>query len=875
MWNTTQLTSFFSLCLIIASVPLFGQNASSEATPKDRVVDLANEAYYLGRSGLMMDKKEKLDTAIAICNQNQIEACICSYSFRHLGNIYTRLGDFDRAMRLLNEASRIGKICGNSSMVDRSEHDINIIRKIFGEHSKALSSLRRQLKSQLKVDDQRGQSFTLNSIGESLYEIGQREQALDTFQLAMAMVPEDQGNLRAGILSNFGAIYFDEFTDSENPEALQKAKDYYQQALEEYIAFFGPKSREVGKARVELGQVYDAALEHEQALNLYQEVLTGLLPQFDPSEILDNPEAEDLRAENTLIDVLIAKSELLEQRHVTSNQQQDLEAALDCHLLMMEVEALLRPYYQYESSKLLMQEESHRRREAGIRIAYKLYESSPNTAYVEQALQLAENSKSVILLESLREMAGQSLHAIRKDWSIEERQIRERLPFLKRQAEQLEIAAAENSDLVERLRDVRTEMVDLETRQDELLSQIAGAYPEYFNYKYKKDTITLDRIRDQLLDSRRKGFIEFFVGDQASFAIIVTKREAAFVKLATFSNESEAQLQAFLQSIWNPTTGSIGRFDKYRELGYSLYQSLILPIEEEIDLPRRLIVVTDGLLSYLPFDALLAEASKSSVPGKLPFLFKKYMFSLAYSSSVLFQEHRPKTARSDYLGVAPVFADRPDLYLSNSEDEIRRSLSIFNGSTLLGPEATKAAFRDSASNYRIVHLSTHAVASDNNQLFPWIRFIDTVLYLPELYTWRLNSDLVIVSACEGNQGELRYGEGVMSIARGFSFTGCPSILSTLWSVNDASTADIIVRFNELLAKGYSKEEALHQAKAAFLEQLDRKDQAHPYYWAGLVIVGDTDPIFESQSRNTVWGWLLGMGALVGIIAVARRRFAHD
>jgi CHAT domain-containing protein len=859
------------LFLLFLSVSfLYGQE--NQPTAKDEVVRLATEGYYLMRNGLMMEKKEKLDTAITICQQNQIEACICSYSYRHLGNIYTRLGDFDRAMRLLKEGRRIAEACGNEAYIHDSDNDISVILKIFGEYDKVLNRQRQQLENWPHMEPAEI-GLLLGSLGESLIEIGQYDHALDTLKLAFSHVPKERGDLRFGILKNIGMVGVVQFSSGINDNTLDTARYYFQRAIDEAIEYYGPNSREVGKIRVELANTYVLEKDYTTALEVYQQLFQGILPDFQPENNLSNPSADQFIPENTLLDALNGKAETLENLYAQNQQPTHLEAALECHLLMMEVEGLLRPFYQYESSKLLMQEASHRRREAGIRIAYKLFEANPNTSYIEQALQLAENSKSVILLESLREMAGQSLHAIRKDWSIEERQIRERLPFLNRQAEQLEMAAAENADLVEKLRDVRAEMVELETRQDELLSQIAGAYPEYFNYKYKKDTISISRIRDQLLDSRQKGFIEFFVGDQASFAIIVTKREATFVKLATFSNESEAQLQAFLNSIWDPSTGSIGRFDKYRELGYSLYQALISPIEQKITLPRKLIVVTDGLLSYLPFDALLAEASESSVPGKLPFLFKKYMFSLAYSSSVLFQEHRPKTARSDYLGVAPVFEERPELYLSNSQEEIQRSLALFEGSVLLGPEATKAAFRDSASNYRIVHLSTHAVASDNNQLFPWIRFIDTVLYLPELYTWRLNSDLVIVSACEGNQGELRYGEGVMSIARGFSFTGCPSILSTLWSVNDASTADIIVRFNELLANGYSKEEALHQAKSAFLAQLDRQDQAHPYYWAGLVMVGDTDPIFEAKNQRTVWMWLIGMGALVGIIAAARRRFA--
>ena len=114
-------------------------------------------------------------------------------------------------------------------------------------------------------------------------------------------------------------------------------------------------------------------------------------------------------------------------------------------------------------------------------------------------------------------------------------------------------------------------------------------------------------------------------------------------------------------------------------------------------------------------------------------------------------------------------------------------------------------------------------------------------YAKDIYNLSLNADLVTLSACETGIGELKRGEGIISLARAFAYAGAKSIVTTLWSVNDVRTSELMEHFYKNLYKGMDKDAALWQAKKDFLKA-HKGMSAHPYYWAGFIPIGDMSPI---------------------------------
>ena len=167
--------------------------------------------------------------------------------------------------------------------------------------------------------------------------------------------------------------------------------------------------------------------------------------------------------------------------------------------------------------------------------------------------------------------------------------------------------------------------------------------------------------------------------------------------------------------------------------------------------------------------------------------------------------------------------------------------------------ATKNNFLTSSGDYKILHLATHASSSNN----PAIYFSKDTLKLHELYTHKTNADLVVLSACETNLGEIKKGEGVFSLSRGFFYSGAKSVISSLWNVNDVSTSSIMKDFYTNLDLHQSKSEALNNAKRKYLKE-HSLSEISPYYWASFVLIGDTSPTYPSTSYLF---YLLGFVAL--------------
>jgi hypothetical protein len=155
----------------------------------------------------------------------------------------------------------------------------------------------------------------------------------------------------------------------------------------------------------------------------------------------------------------------------------------------------------------------------------------------------------------------------------------------------------------------------------------------------------------------------------------------------------------------------------------------------------------------------------------------------------------------------------------------------------------------------LFHFSGHAIL-DANELFSYLPLDaqGTNLYAYEFDNWKTNAKLVVLSACETGSGKVAAGEGVLSFARSIIRSGAASVVSTLWPVNDQSTSEIINRFYKNLTFGQTKSMALANAKKDFLRSCPDY-QKHPYYWAGITITGNNNPLIFKSSSKPIWVYL--------------------
>jgi len=245
-------------------------------------------------------------------------------------------------------------------------------------------------------------------------------------------------------------------------------------------------------------------------------------------------------------------------------------------------------------------------------------------------------------------------------------------------------------------------------------------------------------------------------------------------------------------------------------------------------------------------------------------LIRKNTINYAYSANLLYDF---KGSRNDKVNKVLAFApeyktdtinfnnDRLILMpLPGTTKEVDLISRQIKTKTFKGSDATELNFRRYCKDCNILHLAMHAFINDSLPAFSRFAFTqntgdtrenDGWLNTADIYNLDLNCNLTVLSACNTGSGNLKQGEGVMSLARGFIYAGCPAIIMTLWEVEDNAGTLIMSSFYHNLKAGKSKDEALRLSKLEYLENANPRT-AHPHYWLGYVSIGDNSPLFRSN-----------------------------
>jgi CHAT domain-containing protein len=233
-------------------------------------------------------------------------------------------------------------------------------------------------------------------------------------------------------------------------------------------------------------------------------------------------------------------------------------------------------------------------------------------------------------------------------------------------------------------------------------------------------------------------------------------------------------------------------------------------------------------LHYLPFSALAYDSKY--------FGDRVELFTLPSASVLPFIKERKRNAER-LLAVAQ--KEAPGLALLEYADSEAQSIAQLYGTTpLLTPTATKAKFRALAGDYDVLHLAAHGQLDPNAPLFSQIFLAPETgdtgrLNVSEVYDLNLKKvNLVVLSACDTQLGTKSKGDDIVGLSRAFIYAGTPSIIASLWTVEDQVTKELMVSFYTFLRRGMGKAAALQAAQREI-----RKTHPHPYYWAAFILTG--------------------------------------
>ncbi|HKS26552.1 MAG TPA: CHAT domain-containing protein [Pyrinomonadaceae bacterium] len=532
--------------------------------------------------------------------------------------------------------------------------------------------------------------------------------------------------------------------------------------------------------------------------------------------------------------------------------------------------------------------------------------------YAAEAFKITEQSRARSLLDMLGETGTNITEGVPAEL------LKRKQDNLDRQQEiaQVMTGASLSADAEKKSNaELEAELDKLQTEYDSIENQIRAASPRYASLT-QPAPLTLADVQSQVLDDKTV-LLEYSLGAPSSYLWAVTQGGVSLYKLPARASVDQQAIDLRAQlvpaKLRTRLVGADVASGQTRGLGLStapadnaavtafsnasnaLYKTAVEPAAKDIG-DKRILVVADGSLNYVPFEALVS-ASGGADYSALPYLVKTNEIIYAPSASVISvirKQSKPAAGKGMLLVADPVFnssdprakgaaaapatsGDTRGLGLSSAIKDVAGETPAASGAAGAGlPLARLMGTRMEAEqigqivktsggtadtwldlnaneanvstrdlkNYRVVHIATHGLLNAERPQFTGLvlslvgnKAGDGFLRTDEIFNLNLGSPLVMLSACETGLGKEKKGEGVIGLTRAFMYAGAPTVGVSLWSVADRSTADLMTNFYKKMlgGQGMPAGSAMRQAQ---VEMITGKKYAAPFYWAPFVLVGD-------------------------------------
>ena len=803
-----------------------------------------------------------------------------------LGRVHRSLGQTEAALESHARAVQAHHQIGNRRGEATARSNWGSALKSVGQIQEALDNYRQALDLWIELGEIKEQATALNNLGRLYLSVGRVEGARDVFSRSLEISEaHDLSRTLAIALNGLGDVHHRQGATKESIECLERA-------LEIQIRL-GSKRRQaitlnsLGTANLKAGRPEQARRHFEQALKIFH----GLEDLANQAITLLNIGRYHYAINQLEQAVELHRRALPLYRRVGNRSGQastlygearalyamgSLDAALDRIEAALIVVEGLRTEPEGHDVRESYFADKQRYWELCLGILLSLDAERPGSGFAERALEVEERRRSRTLLDLLAEARADIRRDVSTEWLSEESEIRKSLNRLEMQRLDLEDSSDPRAD------EIVVEQRNLAFELEQVRVKIRQQGPGYAELT-ESEPLDIQKTQQLLLDSSTQMLV-YSLGDRKSVLWWVSRRE-----VATFDLPARDQIESLAEELYQLMLRFNGRSRLARRQTAAALSDLVLgPVADRLT-AERLLVITDGALQYLPFAAL--PVPQKSAPNAERYLVEDHEVISLPSASTLsaLRSRRPgsKTRASGLAVIAdPVYDEHDPRFIQDSgrvsksrEDldpnEIHsaarsaaRSMgfSSFQRLPYSGLEAEKllslvpenlrkaalgfdanreAVLAGELQNYRILHFATHGLIHRQQPDLSGLVLSmidesgnprDGFLRLHDVYTLRLNAELVVLSACRTGLGREVRGEGLVGLTRGFMFAGVPRVVVSLWSVSDHSTAELMVRFYErLITQGMSYPQALREAQLSMLREGPWQD---PYHWAGFVFQGD-------------------------------------
>lgn len=827
----------------------------------------------------------------------------------NIGHAYTNSGDPHKASGEFEQALSLWRVTGDRGGEAFALMAVGAGHSFFGRTELARESQRQALHLFRVMGDRHGEAVALNGVARIYEELNELQTALDNYFQALTIFERNNTKEFASVTQYcIGRVY--RWMGQTAP-----ALEHYKRSI--------TLSREFANRRIETYALMDVATLHSSTGDTWQ-----ALRQYKNTLRL-NGEIGDRRGQakalNSIGDIHYSlgdgraalnyyrralplyeaakdssgKASTLYNMGRAARAVGDLEAALSHVESAIKIVELLR--VQIASPALRSSYFASVRKHYGLYIdlLMQLHARRPGEGFAAAAFEASENARARVLLETLAESATNFRQSVTPELLERERFLQQLLSTKALYQSRL----LGSRDTENESEEVAQEIRQLATEYHEVQAQIREQNPRYAQLTQPRP-LRFGEIQQELMDEQTL-LLEYALGDERSYLWAISS-----TSIESFELPKRTTLETAAREVYGTLVArqpSPGETEKdrqariteadgqYRRSALDLSRMLLGPVAAQLR-NKRILIVADGALQYVPFEALPVPLSPqgstseagSSLGDVAPMVLEHEIVNLP-SASALIALRRDQVSHPPASGLVAVLADpvfeqddprvkthgappanalaaSPETaslrealrdggksgsasrlpYTRLEAEEILSLIPMGTGIIATGFDANlTTATSPQLSQYQIVHFATHGIANDkhpelsgiilslvNEQGNPEKGF----LQLHDIYNLNLSATLVVLSACDTGLGKDVNGEGLVGITRGFMYAGSKSVLASLWKVDDRATAELMGHFYRAMLKdGLPPAAALRAAKIAMWKQPHWRP---PYYWAAFVLQGE-------------------------------------
>lgn len=664
---------------------------------------------------------------------------------------------------------------------------------------------------------------------------------------------------------------------TQSHQALDSAKVYYDQ--------FPERKDYVGRLWQLRGQTFlEGGNQPQEAIAAFQKALEYFLWNYHPESLDDIPQNLNLENGRFVFESLQGMGQAWKSAYSSMKEdgKKELAQAITCYEVAIQLMDTLRMELKSRNAKFFWGETLHETLEEAIELCCAYNTAFGEKAYLDKAYEFSNAGKAFHLKESLMEDFLYRLEKTQsKELLYEQSLLEERLAGLHKAQLLMQLsgeASQKDMDSLDtKVYNLRKELLATQESLQAQNPQIKEIFSSSLN-------ISSREIQSNLREGEI--ILDYFWGKKNVFSFVLDKDRIGLGMTATapFQDLLDDFFTYLRDPEWVRNKGFThdGRFD-FANASNRLYSILV---SEDMSKNSRLIIVPDGPINHVPFSALISD-----MPTKLddfaayPFLLKACEISYAYGQ---FGRSELESSRKkiSYMGFAPsyqtdqsaVSAFRgpsaiPFAPLKYNQEEVEYVQTLLGGEKYVGQKADLQTFIEKSHQASLLHLALHGFVNDSLAGLSGLVFAgnpeDNTLIASEIPSLSINADLVVLSACETGLGKFQRGEGVLSLARSFREAGAKGVLMTQWSIDDRATAGLIQEFFRHYNEGEKASSALRTAQMDYLQSYDKN---HPYYWSGLVLVGEAK--HKTKQASNFWVLMLGLAISLALGATFFMKKKH-